>query len=76
MKTLTLDEAERSLRSLAQRALKGEQVLIRVEGSSELLSLRTVSGELPKDFLSDCYGPQEIAEENYLAERAPRGTAT
>jgi hypothetical protein len=76
MKTLTLAEAERSLRSLAERALKGEQVLIKVEGSDELLSLHSVSAELPENYLAECYGPNEIAQENYLAGLAPRGTAT
>ena len=76
MKTLTLDEAQRSLPSLAQRALRGEQVLIRVEGSPELLSLQSVPGELPENYLAGCYSPEEIAEENYLAGLAPRGTDT
>ena len=76
MKTLTLDEAERSLRSLAQKALRGEQVLIQVEGSQELLSLCSVPPELPQDYLAACYGPEEIAEEEYFARFAPRGTGT
>ena len=76
MKTLTLDEAQRSLSSLAERALRGEKVLIRVEGSSDLLSLQSVPAELPPDYLAGCYGPEEIAQEEYLAGFAPRGTAT
>jgi hypothetical protein len=76
MKALTLDEAQRSLRSLAQRALRGEQVLIQVEGSQELLSLQSVPAELPENYLAGCYGPEEIAEEGYLASLAPRGTGT
>ena len=76
MKTLTLDEAQRSLPSLAQRALRGEQVFIRVEGGSELLSLHSVPAELPQNYLAECYGPQEIAEENYFANLGPRGIAT
>ena len=76
MKTLTLEEAEHSLRSLAQRALRGEQVLIRIEGSQELLSLRSVPAELPADYLAGCYGPEEIAQENYLGSLAPRSSAT
>lgn len=76
MKTLTLDEAQRSLSSLAQRALRGEQVLIRVEGSPDLLSLQSVPAELPENYLAGCYGPNEIAEEEVLARLAPRGTAT
>jgi hypothetical protein len=76
MKTLTMEEAQRSLPSLAQRALGGEQVLIRVEGSPDLLSLQSVPAELPENYLAACYGPEEIAEEAYLAGCAPRGTAT
>ncbi len=76
MKTLTLDEAQRSLSSLAQCALRGEQVLIQVEGSRELLSLQTVPGELPENYLAGCYGQAEFADEEYLASFAPRGTAT
>jgi hypothetical protein len=76
MKTLTLDEAQRSLGSLAQRALRGEEVLIQVEGSQELLSLQTVRRELPENYLAGCYGPEEIAEEGYLAGFAPPGTGT
>jgi hypothetical protein len=76
MKALTLDEAQRSLASLAQRALRGEPVLIQVEGSPQLLSLRSVDVELPEGYLADCYGPEELAEEAYLAGFAPRGTAT
>lgn len=76
MTTLTLDEAQRTLNSLAQLALRGEQVLIRVEGSSEILSLQSVPAELPKNYLAACYGPEEIAQEEYLARFAPPGTAT
>ena len=76
MITLTLDEAQHSLSSLAQRALRGEQVLIRVEGSPNLLSLQSVPAELPRNYLSDCYGPEEIAQEAHLAGFAPRGTRT
>ena len=76
MKTLTLDEAQRSLSSLAQRALRGEQVLIQVEGSPNLLSLQSVPAELPEDYLAGCYGPEGVAQEAYLAGFAPRGTAT
>ena len=76
MQTLTLDEAQRILGSLAQRALRGEQILILVEGSPELLSLQSVPAELPKNYLADCYGPEEIAQEAYLAGFAPRGVAT
>jgi len=76
MKTLTLDEAQRSLSSLAKCALRGEQVFIQVEGSQELLSLQSVPAELPENYLACSYGPEEIAEENYLASFAPRGTAT
>ena len=56
MKTLTLDEAQSTLGSLAQRALRGEQVLIRVEGSPDLLSLQSVLAELPENYLAGCYG--------------------
>ncbi len=76
MTTLTLDEAQRTLNSLAQLALRGEQVLIRVEGSSEMLSLQHVPVELPENYLAACYDPEEIAQEDYLAGFAPRGTAT
>ena len=76
MITLTLDEAQRALSALAQRALRGEQVLIRVEGSPELLSLQSVPAELPENYLAGCYGPEEIKEEEYLARFAPRGTGT
>ena len=76
MKTLTLDEAQRTLGSLAQRALRGEPVLIRVEGSHDLLSLQNVEAELPENYLAGCYGSEEIAQEAYLVGCAPRGTAT
>ena len=67
MKTLTLDEAQRALGSLAQRALRGEQILIRVEGSPDLLSLQPVPAELPENYLAGCYGTEETAQEEYLA---------
>ena len=76
MKAVTLDEAQRSLASLAQRALRGEPVLIQIEGSPRLLSLQSVDVELPEGYLDDCYGSEEIAEERYLAGFAPQGTAT
>lgn len=73
MTPLSLDEAQRSLSSLAERALRGEQVLIQVEGASELLSLQTVASELPPDYLRACYGPEEIRQEEHLAGFAPQG---
>ena len=76
MKTITLAEAQRSLSSLAQCALRGERILIRVEGRPELLSLQSVPADLPENFLARCYGAEEIAEEAYLASFAPQGTAT
>ncbi len=76
MITLSLEEAQHSLNSLAERALRGESVLIRVEGSEELLSLQSVPPELPENYLAQCYGPEEIAEEEYLASLAPKGLAT
>ena len=72
MKAFSIDEAERSLRLLAQRALRGEQVLIHIEGSSDLLSLRAVPTEFPQDYLMECYGQEEIAQENYLASLGSR----
>ena len=74
--TLTLDEAQHTLSSLAQRALRGEQILIRIEGSPDLLALQSIPAELPENYLADCYGPEEIAQEEYLAGFAPRGTGT
>jgi hypothetical protein len=76
MVTLTIDEAQKDLPALAKRALSGEQVFIRVEGTHQLLSLHGLASELPPNFLAECYGPQEIAEENYLAEFGPKGTTT
>ncbi|MCI0540866.1 MAG: hypothetical protein L0Z50_37170 [Verrucomicrobiales bacterium] len=76
MITLTIEEAQHSLSSLAQRALRGERVFIRVEGTEELLLLQSVAPELPPNYLADCYGPEEIAQEDYLAGFAPRGSAT
>jgi hypothetical protein len=76
MITLTLEEARDSLNSLAERALRGEAVLIRVQGTEELLSLQSVPRELPPNYLAECYGPEEIAEEEYLAGFAPKGLAT
>jgi hypothetical protein len=76
MITLTLEEARSSLSSLAERALRGEAVLIRVQGTEELLSLQSVPSELPPNYLAECYGPAEIAEEEYLAGFAPKGLAT
>lgn len=76
MITLTIEEAQRSLSSLVRRALQGERVFIRVEGTQELLSLQSVPAELPENYLADCYGPEEIAQEEYLARFAPVGTAT
>jgi hypothetical protein len=73
---LTVEEAQHELQSLAELALKGESVFIRVEGSDELLSLQSVPAEMPPNFLAQCYGPEEIAEEAYLAGFAPKGTAT
>jgi hypothetical protein len=74
--TLTLDEAQRSLGVLAQRALHGEQIYIRVEGSNEILTLHSVPTQLPSNYLADCYGPAELAAEEYLAGFAPRSAAT
>jgi hypothetical protein len=74
MTTVTLDEAQKSFDSLAQRALDGESILIQVDG--RLLSLKSVAPDLPDNYLASCYGPQEIAEEDYLASLAPRGTST
>ena len=76
MRTLTLDEAQRTLDSIAQLALRGEQIFIRIEGSPELLSLQRVPVELPENYLAACYGREEITQEEYLAEFAPRGTGT
>jgi uncharacterized protein (UPF0218 family) len=76
VKPLTLDEAQKSLPALAQRALEGEQVLIQVEGRSDLLSLQSVPAELPENFLAGCYGQEELAQEEYLAGLSPRTTAT
>ena len=42
-------------------------MFIRIEGSHELLSLQSVPAELPPNYLADCYGPEEIAQEEYLA---------
>ena len=61
MRTLTLDEAQRTLNAIAQLALRGEQIFIRIEGSPELLSLQSVPVELPENYLAACYGREEIA---------------
>jgi hypothetical protein len=76
MITLTLEEAQNSLNALAERVLQGETVFIRLEGTEDLLSLQTVSPELPPDYLAQCYGPEEIAQEDYLAGFAPKGLVT
>jgi hypothetical protein len=76
MITLTVEEAQHELQSLVERALKGESIFIRVAGSKELLSLQSVSPALPPNYLAQCYGPEEIAEEEYLAGFAPKGTST
>jgi hypothetical protein len=76
MVTLSVEEAQQTLKSLAERALKGEPIFIRVGGSGQILSLQSVPTELPPNYLAQCYGPQEIAEEDYLANFAPKGTAT
>jgi hypothetical protein len=76
MVTLTLAEAQQSLKFLAERVLLGEAVFIRIEGTEELLSLQSVPSELPPNYLAECYGSEEIAEEEYLAGLAPRGLAT
>ena len=74
MVTLTVEEAQHDLRTLANRALQGEKVFIRVEGSNELLTLQSALTELPPNYLSQCYGSTEIAEEDYLARFAPKGS--
>jgi hypothetical protein len=76
MTTLSLAEAQRTLASLAQLALRGERVLIQVEGSQEMLLLQSVPGELPENYLAGCYGAEELALEEQLVRSAPRGTAT
>ncbi len=76
MITLTLKEAQHSLNSLAERALRGETVFIRIEGTEELLSLQSVTPDLPPNYLAQCYGPEEVADEEYLAGFAPKGLAT
>jgi hypothetical protein len=76
MTTLSLEEAQHSLNSLAERALRGEVILIRVNGTAELLSLQSVPPELPPNYLAKCYGREEIAEEEYLVGLAPKGLAT
>jgi len=76
MVTLTLEEAQHSLNSLAERALRGETVFIRIEGTEELLSLQSVAPDLPPNYLAECYGPEEVADEEYLAGFAPKGLAT
>jgi len=75
MITLSVKEAQDSLDSLAQRALRGEQIFIRIEESGELLSFRRIEPELPPNYLAECYGVEEIARENYLVGFAPRNTA-
>jgi hypothetical protein len=54
------DEAQRSLASLAQRALRGEPVLIQIEGSPQLLSLQSVDAELPEGYLADCSSRSDV----------------
>jgi hypothetical protein len=76
MVTISVEEAQQKLKSLADRALNGESVFIRVHGTDQLLSLQSVPPELPPNYLAQCYGPEEVAEENYLATFAPKGTAT
>jgi hypothetical protein len=76
MITLTLEEAQNSLKALAERVLQGETVFIRLEGTEDLLSLQTVPPELPPNYLAQCYGPEEIGEEDYLAAFAPKGLVT
>jgi hypothetical protein len=76
MITLTVEEAQHALRSIVERALQGEAVFIRVEGSAGLLSLQSVPAELPPNYLAQCYGPEEIAAEEYLAGFGPKGTST
>jgi hypothetical protein len=76
MTTLTLEEAKRTLPALAQRALLGEQVMIRVEGNQMLLLLHRIEPELPENYLAHCYGADELAEEQYLDGFAPTGAST
>jgi hypothetical protein len=76
MITLSLEEAQKSLQNLAQRALQGEAVYIRVAGAEGFLSLQSVPTDLPPNYLAQCYGPEEITEEDHLASFAPKGVAT
>lgn len=76
MITLSITEAQHALEALAARALQGESVFIKVEGTNEVLSLRSVPPELPRNYLDECYGPKELAEEEYLAGFAPKGLDT
>jgi hypothetical protein len=76
MITLTLEEAQNDLQKLAHRAAQGEIVFITIPGTNSLLSLQSVQPELPPNYLAQCYGPEERAEEDHLATFAPRGIAT
>jgi hypothetical protein len=75
MNTLTIDEAQRSLRSLAERALKGETVYIQAD-NSRLLTLQSIPPELPENYLADCYGPEDHQVEARLAAFAPQSSQT